>query len=730
MRVAYCDPMRGLQVETNVWSGLRSDFGRDSLVTTILTGLILGMVNLLLATALISLIYRGPLEEFLGAGLGFGLVGSAVLALILALGSSFKGMYGGAQDASAAIIGLSAASIAGALVGLAAFDTVLAIVVVTSVATGLVFLAMGYLGLGDIARFVPFPVIGGLLAGTGYLIFTGALGIIGVYEVADIVDPDAIGAFWPGLILAALFFIATRRRWGSRSYLAFLVVAIVGFHVFVSISGVSSLDAMERGWLLGPFPDGSLWPGTVFSSLAGADWGAIAGEAPALATIILIVPITLLLYLSGLEIETRTDVDVNRELRVTGWANVAAGAIGGSPGYMYLSSTVITSRLAGMRRGPAVVAAMTAFIAVAFGGFIFELLPQFVVGGLLLFVGAEFLYEWIWVSRRRMTQVDYVLLLTIVGVIATIGFLPGVGVGLVAAIALFVVRYSRIDVIKHALTGGDHQSNIERAPDDAEYLHDNGRATLILELQGFIFFGTASRVLTRLRSDLEEPALQHVVFDFRRVTGVDSSALIIFERIAMLARDRGVAILLTGMDDGQRRQFGDLVSDYASVIQVQPDLDHGLAWCEDRLLERDGGRESQQRTLPPELSSALEPYLEERTIPAGEILMRQGDPTPGIFLISTGRATVQIDDVGGHNVRLRTLLGGTVIGEISLYRDEPCTATVVADTECEVLHLTPERFEEMCRDDTAVAAQLHRFVARVLAARVSHANRSITALHD
>lgn len=714
----------------NVWSGLRSDFSRDSIVTTVFTGLILGMVNLLLATALISLIYRGPLEEYLGAGLGFGLIGSAVLALILAMGSSFRGMYGGAQDASAAIIGLSAASIAAAVVGLAAFETVLAMVVVTSLATGLVFLAMGYLGLGDIARFVPFPVIGGLLAGTGYLIFTGALSIIGVSEASDIVDRNAMGSFWPGLTLAVLFFIATRRRWGSRSYLAFLVVAIVGFHIFVSISGVSSLDAMERGWLLGPFPDGSLWPGTILSSLAGADWGAIAGEAAGLVTIILIVPITLLLYLSGLEIETRTDVEVNRELRITGWANVAAGAIGGSPGYMYLSSTVITSRLVGMRRGPAVVAAITGFVVVAFGGFIFELLPQFVVGGLLLFVGAEFLYEWIWVSRRRMTQVDYALVLTIVGVIATIGFLPGVGVGLVAAIALFVVRYSRIDVIKHALTGGDHQSNIERAPDDAEYLHERGEATLILELQGFIFFGTASRVLTRLRTHLEEPALQHVIFDFRRVTGVDSSAVIIFERIAMLARDRGVALLLTAMDEGQGRQFGDLIADYAGTIQVQTDLDHGLAWCEDRLLERDGESEPQQRTLPPDLSTALAPYLEERIIPAGKVLMRRGDPTPGIYLISTGRATVQIDDAGGHNVRLRTLLGGTVLGEISLYRDEPCTATVVTDTDCEVLHLTPERFEVMCRDDAAVAAQLHRFVARALAARVSHANRSITALHD
>lgn len=722
--------MSGPQAELSLWSGLRSDFGRDTLVATVFTGLILGMVNLLLATALLSLIYRGPLEESLGPGLGFGLVGSAILALVLALGSSFRGMYAGTQDASAAIIGLSAASISGALMGAAAFDTVLAVVVVTSVVTGVVFLAMGYLGLGDVARFVPFPVIGGLLAGTGYLILTGALGILGADGPADFADPNAVGSLWPGVLLATFFFVATRRRWRSKSYLIFLVAAIVGFHLLVPMTEVSSGDAMERGWLLGPFPDGSLWPGTIVSSLTEVDWGTVAGETAGLFTIILIVPITLLLYLSGLEIETRTDVDVNRELRVTGWANVAAGAVGGPPGYMYLSSTVITSRLVGMRRGPAVVAAATALVVVAFGGFVLELLPQFVVGGLLLFVGAEFLYEWIWVSRRRMTHVDYTLLLIIVGVIATIGFLPGVGVGLVAATALFVVRYSRIDVIKHALNGGEHQSNIERAPGDAEYLREHGEATLILELQGFIFFGTANRVLTRLKTHLEEPGLQHVVFDLRRVTGVDSSAVVIFERIASLARERGVALVFTGTDESQRRQFGEVVSGYSGVVSVEPDLDHGLAWCEDRLLERNDVETPHQRTLPPDLADALVPYLQERTVPAGEVLMRQGDPTPGIYLISTGRATVRIDDAGGHEVRLRTLLGGTVLGEISLYRNEPCTATVVTDTECEVLHLTPDRFEEMCRDDPVVAAQLHRFVARALAARVSHANRTISALHD
>jgi SulP family sulfate permease len=107
--------------------------------------------------------------------------------------------------------------------------------------------------------------------------------------------------------------------------------------------------------------------------------------------------------------------------------------------------------------------------------------------------------------------------------------------------------------------------------------------------------------------------------------------------------------------------------------------------------------------------------------------MTQGDPAPGIFLIRSGQATVLLDSTEGSPVRLRTLLEGTVLGEISLYRREPVTATVVAESDCDVLHLTPSAFDDLCRTDPAAAADFHVFVARILAGRVTHANRAIQA---
>ena len=451
---------------------------------------------------------------------------------------------------------LAAGSIASQLSGSDAIHTVLAMMAVTTLATGLAFLVMGYFGMGEIARFMPFPVIGGLLAGTGYLIIMGAVGILGIGSPEEVGAAESIGSFWPGLALAILFFLAPRLRWPSWTYLAFLAGGVVGFHIFTRLAGLDREILLERGWLLGPFPEGGLWPGPVTDALAGANWGAIGGQTATLAAILLIVPISLLFYVSAVEVETRSDLDMNAELRTTGWANVAAAAVGSAPGYLYLADTVITQRLVGKRRGSALVAAIAMLGMLVVGGAVVGALPQFIVGGLLLFVGFDFMVEWLWSSRRRMTSLDNVLMWLIVLIVATVGFLPGVAVGLVAAIVLFVVRYSRIDVVKHALTGKEHHNNIERPSRDAEYLEETGDSVLILELQGFIFFGTASRLIRHIRSHLDrEDPVKYFIADFRRVTGVDSSAVMLLERVVMLARDHGAWLVLTY--EGVRQGLGD-----------------------------------------------------------------------------------------------------------------------------------------------------------------------------
>ena len=51
------------------------------------------------------------------------------------------------------------------------------------------------------------------------------------------------------------------------------------------------------------------------------------------------------------------------------------------------------------------------------------------------------MWEWVVAAFRRLPRIDYAIVLGILAIIAAVGFLPGVAVGVIAAVAMFVVNY-------------------------------------------------------------------------------------------------------------------------------------------------------------------------------------------------------------------------------------------------------------------------------------------------
>src|SRR6266487_278427 len=56
--------------------------------------------------------------------------------------------------------------------------TVGAAIVLTTLATAATFLLLGQFRRGSLVRYLPYPVIGGFLAGTGWLLVLGGLGVM------------------------------------------------------------------------------------------------------------------------------------------------------------------------------------------------------------------------------------------------------------------------------------------------------------------------------------------------------------------------------------------------------------------------------------------------------------------------------------------------------------------------------------------------------------------------
>src|SRR5215472_12119099 len=73
------------------------------------------------------------------------------------------------------------------------------------------------------------------------------------------------------------------------------------------------------------------------------------------------------------------------------------------------------------------------------------------------------------------------------------------------------------------------------------------------------------------------------------------------------------------------------------------------------------------------LASMLTPVDE----PAGTVLARQGEPAQSFLLVVTGEAAVSRDDGDGRH-RVGTVASGSIVGELSVLRGAPRSATVVA----------------------------------------------------
>jgi sulfate permease, SulP family len=729
-------------------SELRQSVG---LLATLAAGAVIGAIEAVLAISFAALVFGGYLASFLADGIGLYLTAAALTLAILAWRAGARGVVGSVQDAAAAVLAIVATNTALDAFGSLnrAFLTVVAATLVVTLLTGVAFTALGTFRLGNLVRFVPYPVVGGFLAGTGWLLMKGGVGVAAgilpyLRTLDDLVSSYALPRWVPAFGFGVVLLVATRVVRRPIVIPVVLGIGLVSFAIGMLVTGSSIVDARDGGWLLGPFESPRLWQPWTFRALTGADWSAVLGQASGIVTAVFVAVIAILFNVSGIELILHTDLDSNEELRDAGVTNVLSSALGGIPGYHALSLTALGQLMNVNARAAGLVAALVPLTAVVFGATVIELIPRMIVGGVLVFLGLAFIVEWVFDKRRFLPVGEYVVVLVIFATIALRGFLPGVVVGLVLAVVLFAVNYGRTELVHEVAFGDTYHSNVDRPPAERAALRALGERVQILRVHGFVFFGTASGLLERIRKRVEAGPLRFLLLDFRRVTGVDASAVVSIVKAAQFARANGFELVFTGVSEGvksQLRRGGVVASD--GVVRFERDLDHGLQVAEDGLLEGaaqdvaavagaddpvvavDGSSHT-----PAGLPLRLGAYLERVEISEGTVLIRQDDRPDDVFVLESGRLRVEVVTPEGTRMRLRTVRPGVVVGEVAMYTGVPRTADVVAETPCVVLRLTRASIEQLEADQPELAAALHRWLARTLAERLGDTLKGFDALLD
>lgn len=654
---------------------------------------------------------------------------------------------GGPSSATAIILaGLVAKLVADPQISLsdpAALSAVLAATSLTVVLMGVVQMGLAKLGIGNLVKYVPQPVLGGFMNGVAVLIVLSQLPtLLGFTAEAawkfDLLTLNHVqpGTFGLGLGTAASVWWVGR-KWPKAP--ASLIGLGVGLLLFYLLQGLQA--RVEFGPLVGEVPHGVLLPELHRHLMTGITADFVARHAAALSStaVVLAVIGSLESVLTALLIDQQVHArhEVGRELFALGLANIGVGLFGGLPVGLNRPRALATLR-AGGRGARAALAGALAF-ALMFGlcGPLIALLPKAVLAGIMLTIAVALLDRW---SHRLVNQLrsgehstDVLQSLTIVTLVCVVtiwqGFATGVALGVVVSLLVFIRSMNR-SMVRARFTAASQPSRRCYPAGQEQGLRTAREHIVILELEGALFFGSADRLATEV--DTLDADCRFLIFDFKRVSTIDESGAMMLQQVSVRLRRRGIELLMAGVNAGNQhgqrlRAFGcfreepreDWFADIDRAVEaaeLQSLALHGMSLDAIEVALADSGL---MRDVDAAQCAFVAERMPEMHIPAGSCLFRMNDPADCLYVLKRGSITV----IGGSSAgagqrRYLSLSAGMMLGETAMLDGGGRSASAIADADLVVWKLTQQSLNEITEIRPALAAQLYRNIAIHLSERL------------
>jgi sulfate permease, SulP family len=693
------------------------------------------------------LIFAGPLAPYLSYGVAATFISSAVLAGVIAAGSSFPFAVAGPDSSTAAMTGILASSMVERIVAADPSAPLLAPVLLTlalaTVTTGIVLCIFGMTRMGRAIRYVPYPVVGGFLGATGCLILLGAVRVITgqrlqLSTLGQFEDFLTLSKLAAACVMALILYLTWHRSRSSFGLPAILIGGVIAAHVLFWLTGISLAEAQAAGWTFESPPSADFMLPWSVDGIANYPWHTLPELSGNLIAVIFVTASCTLFNTTGIEVAVQREANLERELNVTGIANMLSGALGGYTGCISISRSVLNFNSGGTSPLSGITVAAMSLLMLLFAPTLLGYMPKFVLGGLLIYLAADQLHKWIVQSRRRLSFIEYLSLLAIIVIIVQWGFIAGILIGVVIGCATFALSASRIDSIKYSFDGSEYRSSLDRSREDQAVLSAHGGKIQGLNLQSYLFFGSANRLYQHVKALLERhPECRFLVFDFKLVTGIDSSAAYSFAQIKRTAQDRGIKLVLVHLPSAAEKALRS--SEFISAdVSIVPELDHALEWCENEVIVLHQGRDQEEASLrdwftqilgTEEDAAEMIHRCERLEVAAGEIIVSAGAPADSMHFILDGRVGIMIPaGDGGGTTRVRSLGRCTTIGEMGLVSHTPRSATIQAEVASILYVLSAQQFEALKLENPMLGQKLLTYFVSVIAERLTFANRMIAVL--
>lgn len=717
-------------------------------------GLAAMLVALPSAIAFGVLVFSAIDPALAGRGALFGMLGAATLGLVAPLAGGTGGLVSApCAPAAAVLAGLAAALVAqgvepGRIPGL---------ILLTALIAGGLQLLYGLVRLGRFIKFIPYPVVAGYLSGVGLIIALGQIpklfgfgGHVGL--IAGLAAPETWR--WPGLVVGLVTILAmvTAPRITKT-----LPAAVIGLGAGALCYAALGLVMPELLTLEGnDLVIGALGSETAFFETLSAQIRGLLALGVDDVALVGVSALTLSALLSidtlktgvVLDALTRRRSNANRELFGQGVANLAAAAVGGMPGAGTMGPTLVNVTSGGRSRASGFIEGIFVVLALVALSPLIAWVPIGALAGILLVVAWR-MFDWhaFALLRHRDTVLDFAVIATVVVVAETVGLIPASAAGIGFAIVLFIRDQASSSVVRSRTTLRTTASKTRRAEADRDLLAQRGDDAEVVALQGNLFFGTTDQLFSELEPDLGRRRL--VLLDMRRVQSLDYTGANLLRQIHARLEESGGGLLLCGMPArlthrqdirGYLQEVG-LVRD-GGGIRVFETRDDALDWMEDRLLE-EAGRQAHASAPPLGLDqmelfadadaeglAALADIVEERDVPAGQYVFRQGESGDEVFLVRRGAVAILLPLPGGAVHHLATFARGAFFGDLAFLDRGRRSADAVARTDAALYVLSRAAFDTRAATRPALAAAVFGRLARTAAERLRAADAELSAAED
>ncbi|TDL16311.1 sulfate anion transporter [Rickenella mellea] len=482
-------------------------------------------------------------------------------------------------------------------------STTIAAFALSSILTGLTFFALGALRLGVVIGFFPRHILVGCIGGVGvFLIETGL-------AVCARIDDDEFEynfetlkfflgnahtlALWlPAFLLAVLLRAITHRYHHQLIFPAYFLAIPAIFYIVVAIARIDIGTLRRTGWVFDMGSSSEPWY-TFYSyydlkkTSLKALWTTLPTQFALLFFNILHPP----LNVPALAVSLNEDVDTNKELIAHGYSNLLAGAFGSVPNYLVYVNTLLFYRVGGGTRLAGFLLAVFTVFLLLLGTAPIGFIPIMVVGALIFVLGIDLVKEALWDTRRRVSRSEYITIASIMVCMTLWDFVIGVLFGIVVSCFFFVVQNSQSRSIRALYTGESAISAVRRPSAHREYIRAVAKQTMVLKLQGFLFFGTITGVEEAIRklvelAEWQRNPIRFLIIDLSLVVGVDMSSAEAFVRVQRILAARSVTMVFSGFTVDSAvgialQSVGLLEADYVEVFTAFTDA---VEWTENAYL--------------------------------------------------------------------------------------------------------------------------------------------------